>query len=327
MEQDSAGRGRRPRIVVVLVGLVLLLAACSAPATEGGTVRFASVDNVVVESLLGPLRAPGAVAGITGTEFEELPDPDALRASLASQRVDVAVLPTTSAAILARRGLDVRLIGVVDYPLVSVVGPVDGPGGWEGLRDRTLTTAFRGDVTDTVLRILARANGLEPDRSVHFDYRAQLPPVAADLVAGRVENGVLPDVAAARVIAASEGRLVSRIDLTRQWHSMTGRDLPWMAVVVRGEFADSRPEVVESLRTHLAERAVAVREDPARATGPVVVETGNPEPLVRAVLQQAQPRFRTGPQARGDIEDLFGRLLRDSPALIGDGMPDERFYG
>ncbi|MGH3611902.1 MAG: ABC transporter substrate-binding protein [Pseudonocardia sp.] len=308
-----------------LAATILALVGC-APAADAGSIRIATVNNVVVEALVTGLRAGAGLPAGTTASFTELPAPDALRAALTSGQVDMAFLPVTSAANLARRNVDVRLLGVVDYPLFTVVGPADAGSGWAGLRGRTITTAFRGDVTDFVVRALGTAAGLQPERDLLFDYRTQLPDVAADLATGRAEIGVLPDIAAARVVASSDGRLAPLVDLGAEWRAVTGHDLPWMAVVVRGEFAVAAPQTVQALQQQLIGAATAVRDDPVAAASPVAAATDDDPALVESVLRQASPQFRTARAAQGDLAALFDRIMSDAPGLIGGGLPDDRFY-
>lgn len=289
--------------------------------------RIATVSNVVVEALLTDLRDPRGIDRIGTAEFFSLATPDALRTAITSGNVDVAVMPSTAAANLSRREVDVRLLGVVDYPLMSILGAADEPPGWEGLRGRTVGIVFRGDVTDVLVRMLAESNGLVPDETVRFAYYPQLPPLVADLVSGRSEAAVLPDVAAAQVLAATSGRVTTLVDLSEQWRALTGHVLPLVSLVVRGEVADRDPKLVAALQDYLRDAAATVRQDPGAVVDKVATTVQSQPAVVRSVLDRAQPQFRTGRQAKADLEELYRRLLDRSPEQLNGGLPDDRFFG
>jgi len=324
-------------------GLVLAAVLAGCGGTGGGTdqsagtamgpvlVRLVTVPNVVAEAALTDLRANRVPlpAGST-VEFAESTTPDELRAGLVAGRVDVAILPTTAAANLAQRGVDVRLLGVLDQPLLSVLGPDGGPPAWEVLRGGTVDVAFRGDVADLLVRMLAEANGLRPDVDVQFRYHPQLPELVAEFATGRARFAVLPEPAASLALAraGTEGNPGARVlDLAAEWRSVTGAgSLPLMGVAMRGELADERPDLVRALQQHFAEATARARTSPDAVAQTVAAELELPPPLVLGVLQRAGAGFRTGQQARGDLAELYRGVLEQSPDVVGGGVPDVAFY-
>ncbi|GAA0526466.1 ABC transporter substrate-binding protein [Saccharopolyspora erythraea] len=308
--------------------LPAVLGACASGARpQADALRIVSVANVVAEAALTGLRTGrAALPGVGSVRISRARTPDELRAGLVGGQVDVAVLPSTAAANLAAKGVDVRVLGVLDQALLAGIGRTGaGTAPWEALRGATVDVAFRGDVTDVLTRLLARAGGLRPDVDVRFRYHAQLPEAVAEFAVGEADFAVLPEPSASLALlrAAEAGRPGTRfLDPAAEWRAATGStSLPLMAVAVRGDLAARRPEVIRALQDHLR----AATANAAASAEAVAAELQLPPQVVSELLGRGGTGFRTGVQARADLDVLYQRLLAHAPETIGGRLPGDGF--
>lgn len=257
--------------------------------------------------------------------------PDELRALLVNGDAEVAAVPSYVAANLHNRGVDVRVVAVVGWGLLHLIGPDGAAGGWDALRGETVHVPFQGDMPDLVFGFLAEANGLEPGVDLTVDYHAQPFEIVALMAAGRAEWAVLPEHAATLALAQARkaGMSVGRaMDLQDEWGTATGTRprIPQVAVVMPGTLVDERPDVVAAVQREL-EAAVAKAVEPSAALVATLAESsGLPAEVVADVLGRLNLEFAGGAEAREELERFYGALVERSPDIVGGELPGDRFY-
>ncbi|MEM9612631.1 MAG: ABC transporter substrate-binding protein [Actinomycetota bacterium] len=303
-------------------------AAETEPAeTEPADLSVGVPFGLVQIATLGGVSAAPELDGLAAATTVPIATPDELRTGFATGELDVAIMPTNVAAILANREVDVRLIGVVDAQLLQVVGPAGA--GWSEIEGATVDLPFPGDIADVLFRSLATDNGVDLD-TVEIRYGTSLPDLVAAAAAGEVTFAVLPEhfasAAAAQATAAGQD-LAPVIDLQDAWSASTGGDrLPQIAVVATGSLVDERPDVIEALQASSGAAVGRTADDPEVAAAMLAEATGLPAPLVTGVVGSLDLAYRSVPEARTDLDLLFSQLLDDSPEGLAGGLPPEEFF-
>lgn len=312
-----------------VLALASLIACASQPSTGPVTLRVAAASNVALAvPLIGLDDDPQLSDQVESVEIVPVTSPDEIRSMLTSGQADVATMPMTTAAALANGGVDVQLLGAVDAALLKVVGP--GNDGWESLRGQTVHLPFRGDFADLLFNDLAAENDLVPGEDFDVAYAGTLPELVTVMSTGRAEFAVLPEHFAtmARQAAGAAGHPVDEpLDLTEEWTRVTGAEtLPASALVIRTEVAQEHPDLVSSLRRHLADAASSAADDYDAAAAAINAQTQIPIELAADVLPRLQVRFLTPDDARSDIDSLLTRMTEIESRSTGGGLPDQAFY-
>ncbi|MCK7479697.1 MAG: ABC transporter substrate-binding protein [Candidatus Moduliflexus flocculans] len=120
-----------------------------------------------------------------------------------SGELDAAVLPVNLAAKLYASGSLYRLAAVVGMGMVSVVTTDPEVRTFEDLKGREAHVAGQGATPEYLIRTIAAARGLDPDRDLVLAFRLPYPEIAASLVAGRISLAVLPEPFATQAPGAS----------------------------------------------------------------------------------------------------------------------------
>lgn len=257
--------------------------------------------------------------------------PDVLRSLLVNGEAEVAAVPTNVAANMFNKDVDVRMVAVVVWGLLWLIGPEGQQGDWEALRGQTVMVPFKNDMPDLIFQYLARANGLTPGEDFEIQHFTQPPDVVAPLIQGTGKWAVLPEHVATIALAQANknGRGLDRaLDLQQEWAEATDSEslIPQAGVVMPGTLVDERPDVVAAFLDAL-ERSVAQVNEASDATVAALAEESGLEP---AMVSDLIPRLNLdvvpGADARESLERFFTELAETSPDLIGGKLPAEAFY-
>ncbi|MCX4904260.1 ABC transporter substrate-binding protein [Streptomyces sp. NBC_00878] len=337
----SPGFGRRRLLPLLAAGslaAVVSLAGC-ADSGEGSTradsdspgLRVGVAPNVVLDGATSGLRTDKELAAEAGSvSFAELRGPDEIRTQLTSGSVDLLTLPSNIAANLHTRGVDVRILGVVDGPSDVLLGPEKAGVSWSALRGATVHVPFKGDVNDVVFRQLAARNGLKAGEDFDITYHPTLPDLLTAVGSGKAEYALLPEhqaSLAASAAARSGAPKRQVLELGEQWRDTTSQTgYPTYAIGVRGAFADDHPKLLEKINQALTASARNASAAPDRVAPQVAERTGAPRALVAQLLTRLSPGYRTADTARTELAALFDELADTSPDLIGGKAPDASVY-
>ncbi|MFJ7242885.1 ABC transporter substrate-binding protein [Streptomyces olivaceus] len=281
----------------------------------------------------GLAESPAVAADISGVTTTLVNTPDEFKSLLTSSRVDVAALPTITAANLHSRGIGLSLIGVVDADLLKVLAP-KGASGWQALRGRTVYVPFQGDAGDVTFRKLAAENGLTLGDDFEVAYTRSIPELMSAVATGKARYALLPEHFATLALkgapAEENDDLAVLLDVQGEWKKATGAGaLPQSAIVVRSAFAEDHPELIAELRAYFTTNTKDLAEgglDRARTTE-LAKATGTTEDLVAMLIPTLHLSFTEPGAARSDITTLLAEAADLAPRSVGGDLPDGAFYG
>jgi NitT/TauT family transport system substrate-binding protein len=187
--------------------------------------------------------------------------------------------------------------------------------------------AGQGATPEYLIRTIAQARRLDPDRDLTLAFRLPYPEIAASLVAGRVSLAILPEPFATQALAGNP-RVRVPFSLDELWREATGRPgYPMSVLVIRDTFIRDRSASVRALLEAYADSIAWVRGNPAQAGALVEKhDLGLKAAVAAAAIPRSAYVFIPAPEARADVEALLSVFLRIEPKSIGDRLPDPGFY-
>ncbi len=315
---------------------LFLLALLSLPGFSlGGREPTAGASVLRLGALKGPsgigmvrmFESPPRLSRGDTLELQAVPSADAMAAKLVAGELDAAVLPVNLAAKLYASGLPYRLAAVVGMGMVSVVTTDPAVRTFEDLAGREVHVAGQGATPEYLIRTIAEARGLDPDRDLNLAFRLPYPEIAASLAAGRISLAVLPEPFATQALAGNPRARVP-FSLDELWKEATGRPgYPMTALVIRDAVLRDRPVSASALLAAYADSIAWVRAHPGDAG--VLVEKhdlGLKASVAAAAIPRSAYVFIPAPDARADVEALLAVFLRIAPKSIGGRLPDPSFY-
>lgn len=257
---------------------------------------------------------------------------DMLRAQAIAPGMHFAALPTSVAANLYNRGVNLRLINVAIWGNLYIVGVDSLPvRSMEDLKGRRIVVPSRGDTPDLVFRFLAAGKGLDITRDLQIEYVPSPMEAAGLLATGRAELAVLsePAVTSALMSAQQQGRRLARlIELHKVWGEVTGSParIPLAGIVALPAVADRNDLIqVFSEAYNQASLWAAANPNEMGALASRGIE-GVQAAAAASALQFSEFRVVPALKVRREIELYFTTLQQLSPEIIGGRLPDARFY-
>lgn len=124
----------------------------------------------------------------TNAKTEVLPD-------IIKGKDKLFIIPVNLGAKLYNSGKDIELLGVVSEGLLSIVSSDESVKSITDLNDKKLYIGARGSSPDVIARYVLGKNSV----NANIEYRTS-PEIAKLIIAGKIENAVLPEPLATLVM-------------------------------------------------------------------------------------------------------------------------------
>lgn len=308
----------------------------SSEAPSEGPGTPAEPVTVHVAGLSGP-TSMGMIQMIAGkalndetytVDYEIAAAPDVLTGKLINGEVEIAALPTNTAAVLYNKTEgEVQLLAQNTLGVLYLVGKdAANITTAADLAGKSLVMSGSGGVPEFALNYILDHAGVKDGATV--DYLPDHAAAAQALLGGDAELAVLPQPFVTQVLAKNTD-LKILLDLNAAWEEAAqGESLLVMGcLVVRRDFAEANPEFVERFLAEYEKSVAFVNENPAEASlliaeAGIVPDAG----LAEKAIPFCNIVFKTGAEAKAGVEGFLKVLFGANPAAVGGKLPGADFY-
>ena len=310
-------------------------AASGAASSEAAAEPLSTTDPVRIAGLKGPttmglvnllpMQEDGSAAldydlQLYGTADEIVP-------LLTKGELDMAAIPANLAATLYQKtegGIQVMAVNTLG--VLYVVEKGDTIQSVADLKGRTILSTGKGTTPEYVLRYILEQNGIDPDNDVTIEFYSEATEVTAQMAVAEDAIAVLPQP---YVTSASmqDDTLRVALDLTEEWDKVCDTQLITGVTVVRTEYAQEHPDVVEAfLKDYTA--SVDTANNDLDGTAALCEEQGvvAKAAIAKAALPNCNIVCITGDEMKADAAGYLQVLYDADPASVGGAMPDDGFY-
>lgn len=262
-------------------------------------------------------------------DFTMVTAADELVASIASGKLDIALVPANVASVLYNKPeVGISVIDINTLGVLYVVSSDASVKSIPDLKGRTVYLTGKGTTPDYVLRYLLSANGLS-DSDVTLEYKSEAAEVAAVLKEQPEAIGLLPQPFVTVACAQNEA-LGIVLDLTKEWDKAQGQGgsrLVTGVTVVRNEFLEEHEDAV---RVFLSDHQVSTEtaaENPDE-TADLIVRAGIIEkaPIAKKALPYCNITYIDGEEMKQALSGYLGVLFEQNPKSVGGALPADDFY-
>lgn len=261
------------------------------------------------------------------TTYEVIKSPDVLASKLMTGELDIAVVPSNLAIKLYNKDVDYKYAGSTVWGILYIISTEEFKS-WSDLKGKEIYNIGRGLTPDIVTRTLMKANGLDPDKDVTFNYLSGGQELAQYFIAGKSKISIMPEPMLTKVLMKKkEGKV--NFDLQEEWAKMTGVEggYPQASLVIKGELIEKHPEIVKDFLKIYGEGVDWVNAHPEKAGAySEELNTGMKAPVVKGAIPRSHLKFKGVAESKESLETYYKTLFDVSPKLIGGKMPDEGFY-
>lgn len=318
-------------LLLLLAAALLLLPACGATAkgmSAEGPVRIAGLKGPTTMGLVNLLDMEQQGTAALDYDLQLYGTADEIVPGLIKGELDMAAIPANLAAALYQKTKGgIQVMAVNTLGVLYVVEKGDTVHSMADLAGRTILSTGKGATPEYLLRYLLEKNGLDPDKDVKIQYCSEATEVTAQMAAAQKDAiAVLPQpyVTAAGM---KDPSLRVALDLTAEWDKVSDSQLVTGVTVVRTQYAQEHPDVVEAFLQEYAQSVRTANTDLDR-TAALCEQQG--VVAKAAIAKKALPACnivcRTGDEMQKDVSAYLSVLCAADPAAVGGKLPDEGFY-
>lgn len=318
-------------LLLLLAAALLLLPACGATAkgmSAEGPVRIAGLKGPTTMGLVNLLDMEQQGSAALDYDLQLYGTADEIVPGLIKGELDMAAIPANLAAALYQKTKGgIQVMAVNTLGVLYVVEKGDTVHSMADLAGRTILSTGKGTTPEYLLRYLLEKNGLDPDKDVKIQYCSEATEVTAQMAAAQKDAiAVLPQpyVTAAGM---KDPSLRVALDLTAEWDKVSDSQLVTGVTVVRTQYAQEHPDVVEAFLQEYAQSVRTANTDLDR-TAALCEQQG--VVAKAAIAKKALPACnivcRTGDEMQKDVSAYLSVRCAADPAAVGGKLPDEGFY-
>lgn len=316
---------------LLLAAALLLLPACGATAkgmSAEGPVRIAGLKGPTTMGLVNLLDMEQQDTAALDYDLQLYGTADEIVPGLIKGELDMAAIPANLAAALYQKTKGgIQVMAVNTLGVLYVVEKGDTVHSMADLAGRTILSTGKGTTPEYLLRYLLEKNGLDPDKDVKIQYCSEATEVTAQMAAAQKDAiAVLPQPYATAA-GMKDPSLRVALDLTAEWDKVSDSQLVTGVTVVRTQYAQEHPDVVEAFLQEYAQSVRTANTDLDR-TAALCEQQG--VVAKAAIAKKALPACnivcRTGDEMQKDVSAYLSVLCAADPAAVGGKLPDEGFY-
>ncbi len=324
--------------VYALLAIVLICWG-TAPA-HAGAKTTPKVKKIVMASPFAPLVMPMAhivEAGLLKDVCDEVElrtwnTPDQLRAMITKGDVDFISLPSNVAAIFYNKGVPLSLARVSIWGVFYLISNDASVSNLSQLKGKRILVPFRGDQPDLLFQTVCRAQGLDPFKDFTIQYVSSPLDITMSLLAGKVDNALMIEPAAAMAIMKAKGKgldFTRVIDLQKEYEKATKssmKGVPNAGIAVLPAIKNNKA-VVDAFLAAYDQSVEWTNEHPKEASELAArrIQGVNAKAFEEA-LRYTDFRSVSGKDSRKALELMFNKFMEMNPKSIGGRLPDGGLY-
>lgn len=325
-----------------------LLAACapaassSVPVSSAAPSSSASVPDEVAatDMRIAGLKGPTSMGMVKlmqeaeegsarhNYQVEMYGKADEVTAKLINGDLDIAAVPANVASVLYNKTEGkVQVAAINTLGVLYVVQTGDAVKSFADLKGKTIYSTGQGQTPEFVLNYLLQQNGIDPEKDVTVEYKAEATEVAALLAEATDAIAVLPQPYATAVQVQNEKVSVA-LNLTEEWDKVSPDSaLVTGVLVVRTEFAEQNKEAFVQFLEDYKASIDWVNANVADAAE-LVAQFGIVEkaPIAQKALPLCNIVYIDGEPLQQKLEGYLGVLFAEAPESVGGALPDAGFY-
>ena len=338
-------------IALFLTALMLCLAlvGCAGENTESSTVE--GDNSLTTESSkseqsetmmtygvrLAGMKGPTSI-GLVGVlengsdvneyEFTLAGAADEITPKLIKGELDIAAVPANLASVLYNNTKgEIQLLAVNNLGVLYIVSKNESVSSVADLRGKTILATGKGTTPEYTLRYILKQNGIDPDKDVTLDFKAEATEVVAAMTKAESAVAMLPQPYVTVASSKIEG-LQTVLDLNEEWKKIDPNgNIVTGVIVVRKAFAEQNPKAIEAFLKEYKASIESVNAD-AAAAAKLVVKHGifENEGVIAKAIPYCNITYIAGEELKAPVGKYLAVLYSENPKSVGGKLPEDDFY-
>lgn len=297
-------------------------------------------DSVNVLALKGP-TAMGMVSLMDQADqgeiteetydFQIVASPDEVSPAIAQGTADIAAVPANLASVLYQKtNGGVQVLTINTLGVLYLVENGDQVQSVSDLKGKTIYASGKGATPEYALNYILKENGLTPGEDVQIEWKSEHTECVAALAEHEDAAALLPQPFVTTAQSKNDSLRVA-LDLTEEWDKIQkdnggNSSLVTGVTVVRTEFAQEHPEIVEDFMERYQESVSYVNEhteETAKLIGDYDIVS---EEIAKKALPECNIVYIDGAEMKEKLSGYLEVLEQENPQAVGGVLPADEFY-
>lgn len=318
--------------------MLIMLAAGTMVLGTGSNVL--AEDSATVMALKGP-TAMGMVSLMNQADQGEITDenynfqivasPDEVTPAIAQGTADIAAVPANLASVLYQKtdgGVQVLTINTLG--VLYLVENGNQIQSISDLKGKTIYASGKGATPEYALNYILKENGLTPGEDVQIEWKSEHTECVAALAEHEDAIALLPQPFVTTAQSKNDSLRVA-LDLTEEWDNIQKENggnssLVTGVTVVRTEFAQEHPEIVEDFMERYQESVTFVNDHAEEAAKMIGNYDIIPEEVAKKALPECNIVYIDGAEMKEKLSGYLEVLKQENPQAVGGTLPTDEFY-
>ena len=297
-------------------------------------------DSVNVLALKGP-TAMGMVSLMDQADqgeiteetydFQIVASPDEVSPAIAQGTADIAAVPANLASVLYQKtNGGVQVLTINTLGVLYLVENGDQVQSVSDLMGKTIYASGKGATPEYALNYILKENGLTPGEDVQIEWKSEHTECVAALAEHEDAAALLPQPFVTTAQSKNDSLRVA-LDLTEEWDKIQkdnggNSSLVTGVTVVRTEFAQEHPEIVEDFMERYQESVSYVNEHIEEAAKLIGDYDIVPEEIAKKALPECNIVYIDGVEMKEKLSGYLEVLEQENPQAVGGALPADEFY-
>ena len=328
---DRKKNRKRYRALAVLTTGIMVLCTGAGVRAE---------DSVNVLALKGP-TAMGMVSLMDQADqgeiteetydFQIVASPDEVSPAIAQGTADIAAVPANLASVLYQKtNGGVQVLTINTLGVLYLVENGDQVQSVSDLKGKTIYASGKGATPEYALNYILKENGLTPGKDVQIEWKSEHTECVAALAEHEDAAALLPQPFVTTAQSKNDSLRVA-LDLTEEWDKIQkdnggNSSLVTGVTVVRTEFAQEHPEIVEDFMERYQESVSYVNEHTEEAAKLIGDYDIVPEEIAKKALPECNIVYIDGAEMKEKLSGYLEVLEQENPQAVGGALPADEFY-
>ena len=328
---DRKKNRKRYRALAVLTTGIMVLCTGAGVRAE---------DSVNVLALKGP-TAMGMVSLMDQADqgeiteetydFQIVASPDEVSPAIAQGTADIAAVPANLASVLYQKtNGGVQVLTINTLGVLYLVENGDQVQSVSDLKGKTIYASGKGATPEYALNYILKENGLTPGEDVQIEWKSEHAECVAALAEHEDAAALLPQPFVTTAQSKNDSLRVA-LDLTEEWDKIQkdnggNSSLVTGVTVVRTEFAQEHPEIVEDFTERYQESVSYVNEHTEEVAKLIGDYDIVPEEIAKKALPECNIVYIDGAEMKEKLSGYLEVLEQENPQAVGGALPADEFY-
>ncbi len=272
----------------------------------------------------------------TTIKFKQWKGPDELKALILNKKVDFIAVPITAGSILYNRKAKVQLTHLVMGGTRGIISSHKDVKTFKDLKGLTVGITARGGMSDSLLKILLKNNGLDYKKDIKLVYTQNSKNATLMLLKGQIDATILAEPRLSMALKKAKSlpsdkkphKLFLSINLIDEWKRTFKTDKPFAQVgfLAVGDTIQNKPLIEEFINEYKKSLQWYINHPNEASKLTAKYFKGLHPKAIRNGIKNSSLEVIETSKDKKLIKELLGTLVKLNPKSMGNKVPDDGFY-